>query len=308
MNYINITIRYFFIFLFFIVSIGIVQAQKIVRASGSAQVRQERNMTFEDATNLAIEKAKINAIESVFGTYVEQQTDMTIEDGITSYNIIGTTRVKGEWIETINDPQIKTINRKEDSKFGKQDVIYVKCNIKGKVRKVRPRAMLKYEILNSPNVQSRSSDFIEGEQLYLYFKSPVDGFLSIFLEDDEAVYRLLPYANMRSDNKNGVHIQSDIGYLFFSPDHNSFTKSLADEMIMTLTKDRVEYNYVYIVFSHEKYIKPSLQKSHQTHDKIIPASLSHHEFESWISNNKISSESFQVIKKKIGIKKKVGKR
>ena len=304
MKYIHPIIRYIFALLFFIASINFVHAQKIIKANGSAQVRQERNMTFEDATSLAIEKAKINAIESVFGTYVEQQTDMTIEDGITSFNIIGTTRVKGEWIETINEPQIKTINRKEDSKFGKQDVIYIKCIIKGKVRKARPRAMLKSEILNSPNVQSRSSDFIEGEQLYVYFKSPTEGFLSIFLKDDESVYRLLPYSNMTLENKNGVNIQSDIDYLFFSPLHNSFTKSSVDEMIMTLSKEKIEYNYIYIVFSNEKYIKPTLQKSYQAQDKIIPASLSHYEFESWISNNKISSESFQVIKKKISIKRK----
>ena len=304
MNYIHTIIRYFFALLFFIASISFGHAQKIIKANGSAQVRQERDMTFEDATSLAIEKAKINAIESVFGTYVEQQTDMTIEDGITSFNIIGTTRVKGEWIETINEPQIKTINRKEDSKFGKQDVIYIKCIIKGKVRKVRPRAILKSEILNSPNVQSRSSDFIEGEQLYVYFKSPTEGFLSIFLEDGESVYRLLPYSNMTLENKNGVHIQGDIDYLFFSSQHNSFIKSSVDEMIMTLSKERIEYNYIYIVFSNEKYVKPSLQKSYQTQDKIIPASLSHYEFESWISNNKISSESFQVIKKKISIKRK----
>ena len=33
----------------------------------------------------------INAIEQAFGTYVEQQMDMTIEEGTTAYNIIGTT-------------------------------------------------------------------------------------------------------------------------------------------------------------------------------------------------------------------------
>ena len=148
------------------------------------------------------------------------------------------------------------------------------------------------------------TEFMDGEQLYIYFKSPVDGFLSVFLEDSEAVYRLLPYANMKPENKNGVQIKSDIDYLFFSPDNNSYTKSLVDEMIMTLTKDGLEYNNIYIVFSREEYIKPGLQKSHQTKGRIIPTSLSLHEFESWISNNKISSESFQVIKKKISIKKR----
>ena len=297
-------IPYFFAVLFFVAPMSLVKAQNIIRANGSAQVRQERNMTFEETASLAIEKANINAIESVFGTYVEQQTDMTIEDGITSFNIIGTTRVKGEWIETINEPQIKTINRKEDSKFGKQDVIYVKCTIKGKVRKVRPRALLKYEILNSPNIHSRCNDFIDGEQLYVYFKTPVDGYLSIFLEDEKAVYRLLPYSQMNQENKNGVLIQSDKEYIFFSPIHNSFHQSLVDEMILSLNRNKLEYNSIYLVFSKEQYIKPGLNASYQSQYKTLPKSLSLPEFESWISNNKISSESFQVIKKKISIKQK----
>ena len=52
-------------------------AQKIVKTTGSAQVRMEQNMTKNDALALAEQQAMIDAIEKVFGTYVEQQTDMS---------------------------------------------------------------------------------------------------------------------------------------------------------------------------------------------------------------------------------------
>ena len=276
------------------------QGQKLKRTEGRSQIRQESHMTFDEVTRTAIEKAKIN----VFGTYVEQQTDMFIEDGLISYNFIGTTKVKGEWVETIGEPQISTHARKESTQFGKQDVTWVSCKIKGKVKKVMPRAMLNYKILNSPNIQSRTTSFIDQEQLYIYFKSPVDGYLSIFSEDDEGVYRLLPYDKMNPEYRNGVLVQGDIDYLFFSPSNNSFPKSVVDEMIMEINIERIEYNFIYIVFSENKYIKPSLKESFHSPERIIPNSLSKWDFGQWISNNKVSSESFQVKKQKISIQRR----
>jgi len=79
---------------------GNLYAQRIINASGKAQVRVEFNMTEQDTRELAEQQAIINAIENAFGTYAEQQTDMTIKDGFSYYNIIGTTKVKGDWIET----------------------------------------------------------------------------------------------------------------------------------------------------------------------------------------------------------------
>jgi len=214
--------------------------QKIVKTKGHAKLRQESNMSRNETTEKAIELAKINAIESVFGTYVEQQTDMTIEDGMTSFNIIGSTKVKGEWIETIGEPDISTITRKEKTQYGMQDITWIECKIKGKVRAVKPRAILEYEILNAPNIQARTTNFFDGEQLYIYFKSPVDGYVSIFLEDHEGVYSLLPYMQMNPDDKNGALVQGDVGYTFFSPSDNFFTKSIVDEMIMTLVKKQMD--------------------------------------------------------------------
>ncbi len=275
--------------------------QKMKRTEGSSQIRQESHMAFDEVTRIVIEKAKIDAIENVFGTYVEQQTDIVIEDGLTSYNIIGTTKVKGEWIETIGEPQISTHTRKESTQYGKQDVTWVSCKIKGKVKKVMPRAMLNYKILNAPNKLSRTTNFIDKEQLYIYFKSPVDGYLSIFLEDDEGVYRLLPYLEMNPVYKNGALVLGDVDYLFFSPSNNSFPKSKVDEMTLEYNKERIEYNFIYIVFSEDKYIKPSLKESFHSEERIIPKSLSKWEFGQWISNNKVNSECFQVIKQKISI-------
>lgn len=289
-----------FLALFLLIEVGPLSAQKIVQAAGKSQVRMENNMTTEDVYSLAEQQAKINAIEKEFGTYVEQQTDMTLAEGRTSYNIIGTTKVKGDWIKTIS------INFSEDLRletgvYGKQNVKYITCNIKGKVRKSAPKANIDFEILNCPDVACRTSDFVDGEQLYIYFQSPVDGYLSIYVDEGDITYRLLPYVLMSDDFQSGVFVESDTEYLFFDEKYNAYKSSVVDEIVMFTTKN-VEYNTIYIVFAEEKFVKPILEKKEEIDGRILPKSLSSEEFQSWLSENRAVLESFQDKKVKINIK------
>ena len=292
------------ILVIYFLSIGyIVTAQKIVSSSGEAQVRVESNMTEDEARNKAEELAKINAIENAFGTYTEQQMNMTIKDGMTSFNIIGTTKVKGDWIETTNNKFSEDF-KKSKTNHGIINTKYITCTITGKVRKSIPKASLEYEILNGPDLLSRTHSFYHEEQLYIYFKSPVKGFLSVFLEDDAAVYRLLPYMNMRDNYQSGVPIKSDTDYLFFSPDDNSFPGNSVDEPRLLTLKTDIEYNFIYIIFSEDEYVKPTLDNSSLVKNRIIPKQLSINKFQQWLSNNRASSEKFQDIRVKVSIEQR----
>ena len=279
------------------------KAQKIISTSGTAQIRVEVNMTEDETYELAEQQAKINAIENAFGTYTEQQMDMTIKEGMTTYDIIGTTKVKGDWIETTYKKFKEDFNN-EETKYGHRDVKYISCTIKGKVRESLPKANIEYEILNRPDLLSRTQSFYHEEQLYVFFKSPVNGFLSIFLEDNEAVYRLLPYLNMSDNYQSGVPIKSDTDYLFFSPNNNAFPGNSVDEQQLLSLKVDIEYNYIYIVFSEDEYVKPMLENSKVVDKRIIPKQLTKKRFQQWLANNRASSVSFQEIKIKVSIEQK----
>jgi len=274
-----------------------------VRSTGKAQVRIESNMTENETREYAEELAKINAIENAFGTYTEQQMDMTIKDGKTSYNIIGSTKVKGDWIETLDIKFTEDFIAEKNSN-GTVNVKYITCNIKGLVRKSIPKASIDYEILNHPDIHARTTSFYHEEQLYVFFKSPVNGWLSIFLEDDNAVYRLLPYVNMRDEYQSGVHIKGDTDYLFFSPDDNTFLGNYVDEQLILSLKQDVEYNYIYIVFSEDEFVKPTLEGVTKVDGRILPKQLTSTKFQKWLSNNRSTSEKFQDIKVKISIEQK----
>lgn len=281
-----------------------VQGQKVESTSGQAQVRVETNMTKDQCKEQAHELAIINAIENAFGTYAEQQTDIVIKDGRDYYNIVGTTKVKGEWIETLKEDYF------EDSdvfstRNGKEVVTFITCKISGKVKRATPKAMIQFFPLNCPDKRCRTTAFYSGESLYLLFKSPVDGYLSVFLEDEEEmVYRLFPYSNQSGKENSATLVKADQEYLLFAkdPKYNSFS-AVADEYELYSLRP-FEFNNLYVVFSEEPYVKPMLnnEKSSATKKEyLLPKSLIRKDFQDWLSDNRAKSQSFLDARIKIKI-------
>lgn len=280
-------------------------AQDLKKTTGMAKVRIESYMTKDEAYEKAEELAMIDAIEKIFGTYVEQQTDIIIESGRTNYHIIGTTKVKGEWIRTI-DKEFREEIQVVDGDYGKQNITWVYCEIKGIVKKLIPKADIHFLTLNCPATECRTNSYYSGEQLYLYFKSPINGYLSVFLDDGKKIYRLLPYNTMNADNLNAVFIEADKIYILFSmsKEHDYFPGFHVDELEL-FTYSYQEYNYLYLVFAEEPFVKPLLNKSVELPEYKdnfkLPKSLSKREFQEWISDNRAIMDSFQDIKIKISI-------
>lgn len=113
----------------FVITFG----QRLVELSGSSGwVRRESHMTLDQTNEHARQLAQINAIEKEFGTTVQQQTDMTINEGKDAFYIIGTTKVSGEWIIT-NREVFKTKTETNKAGLGKPDEFII-CEIQGKGR------------------------------------------------------------------------------------------------------------------------------------------------------------------------------
>jgi len=283
-----------------------VQGQKIESTSGQAQVRVEQNMTKDQCKEQAHDLAIINAIENAFGTYVEQQTDITIKDGRDYYNIVGTTKVKGEWVETLKEDYSESSEIFSTNK-GKEVVTFITCKITGKVRKATPKALIQYQSLNCPDIRCRKTEFNSGESLYLSFKSPVDGYLSVFLEDEEMVYRLFPYSNQIGKENSATMVKADQEYLLFSkdPKYNKFPVQ-ADEYELYSVKS-FEYNNLYVVFSEEPYVKPMLNVEKSSVEKtayLLPKSLTPKKFQEWLADNRVRSQSFLDARIRIKIETK----
>jgi hypothetical protein len=292
--------QFFILALFMFAMVFAATAQKVTRSSGTATIRMELDMTTEEAYEEARLEAMIDAIQNAYGSYVEQQTDMSIIDGKEAFNIIAGTKVRGDWLETL-DEKFDVDYRKEITELGKQDMKYITCNIRGKVRKTMPKADIMYEVLNCPELVCRTTNFYNEEQLYMYFKSPVDGYLSVFIEVDDVVYRVLPYTNMGDKNQNGVAVKQDQEYLFFSEAHNTYRDAVVDELEM-FTNKKLEYNTLHVVFSEDAFVKPLLEDKEEVDGRILPKSLESSTYTVWLSGNRVALPSFQERKITVSIK------
>ena len=57
-------------------------------------IEVDEDMSINDARDIAEDHAKINAIESAFGTYTGRETDIYIKDGHVDFDIIMQTKVR----------------------------------------------------------------------------------------------------------------------------------------------------------------------------------------------------------------------
>lgn len=266
-------------------------AQKIMKAQGTAQLKVEGNITKNEAKLMVVELAKINAIEGVFGTYIEQESRITVDSGKADFYIVGNTKVKGVWVREI-DRNFTEEYREEQGAFGKEKILWITCTIKGEIKKAITRPAIEYMVLNCQLPGCRTTSFVSGEQLFVKFRSPVNGYLSIYSEDEDGnVFRLLPYSRMAK--ANSYPIEADLVYSFFSIENSEVqsTDLFIDEIIMETTKAR-EVNKLIIVFSDEEYFKPGLIKGD---NQNIPALLYKTKFEEWLSDNRALQGSFTDI-------------
>lgn len=271
-----------------------VHAQKTRKAEGQAQVRVERNMTRVEAQQKAVELAKINAIENEFGTYVEQQATLTIESGASDFYIVGSTKVKGIWVREINR-KLTEDYREEKGEYGEEKILWITCTIRGEVKQATPRPAIEYQIRNCAFPVCTTTSFSSGEQLYLWFKSPVDGYLSVFIDDGNMVYRLLPYSTMA--NANTFLVSGDEGYLFFSKKATVGMQygEEPDEIIL-YTLQRKENNNIVLVFSTNPFFKPGLNKEPvKANNYVTPRSLEKSKFEEWLSDYRAIFDDFQDV-------------
>ena len=205
-------LRYVFILLMLLNLLSI-SAQKIEKVHGECTYHVPDNISLEEGKRTALERAKIQAIADAFGTLVSQNNSSIVknENGKSSVDFlsIGGSDVKGEWIETIGEPMFDI--------FYESNMLTIKVSIDGKAREIK-NAAIDFEaklLRNGTEEKYESNEFRNGDDLYLYFKSPINGYLAVYLLDEntQQVFCLLPY---KSSGEPAYKIIHDKPYVFFS--------------------------------------------------------------------------------------------
>lgn len=270
-------------------------AGKVKTVEGEYIFYAPENMSPAEARRVALERAMITAIANEFGTLVSQNSSSVIKnDGSDSQNSffsIGGSEVKGEWIRTIGEPEYAISYE--------QDMLVVKVKVKGEACEIESASIdLDVRLLkNKADLKFESREFQNNDDIFLYFKSPENGYLAVFLLDETSaeVSMLLPY---EASGQSSYPVKRGKPYIFFS--ENTCDASEADkvENYILVCNNDVEYNSVYLVFSPNKFTSP-----HSDMRNLDVPVLSYEEFNKWLVKNRKRDREMNIQTITVKIKK-----
>lgn len=247
-------------------------AQKVHKVSGEFTYYADDNETINQAKLKALEGAKLQALARVFGTVVSQDTYSAekIKNGEenSSFTQLTSSEVKGEWIEDINKP--------EYSVDLLQNMLVVKCKVSGNAREISNQSSVFEAVVLKNGTHKRYEDvhFKDKDDLYIYFRSPVDGYVAVYLVDETpTAFCLLPYMN----NQTGQHkVKGGEEYVFFDAKGRQTNRDI-DELSLRCENDLDNYK-MYVLFSPNPFTKALDNKTADTQ----PRQLSYEDFAKWL--------------------------
>lgn len=283
----------FLSFSFFLLFALTATAQKVKTVEAEYVYQVPENITPEQAKRIALERAQTMAIAEEFGTTVSQ-TNLTNVSNVNGnsdmdFQSIGFSETKGEWIETIGEP--------EYSLSFEQGVLIVRVMVKGKARELVTAGIdCEARILRNKDDNFESSEFSNGEQFFLSFRTPTKGYLAVYLLDNEGqAFCLLPYPGQ---DEAQYPVKANERHLLFDyATGNEFT----EEYYLTASNG-VEYNQLYVIFSPNEFTKALDEQAEQT-ELLLPRELPEDEFQEWLAKNRRRDNKMQLIRKTLKIKK-----
>lgn len=239
-----------------------------------------------ECRRLALEGARLQALAKEFGTVVTQdvyQRETMTEQGESLYfSSLNATEVKGEWLGDEGEPVYET-------SVDADGHIVVKCTVKGRARAISNTASEFDAVVLRNGTEAKFADthFRHGDDMYLSFRSPADGYLAVFLvADDQTAYRLLPYSG---DTTGEVKVRHGKEYVFFDASRSDLPGVAVDEFQLTAS-DGVERNTVYVIFSPSRFsIKADSRVGEQ-----LPPQLPMTDFSRWLADSRRHDERMGV--------------
>ncbi|MEI6050434.1 MAG: hypothetical protein WCS03_16155 [Bacteroidota bacterium] len=278
----------------------LIYSQDLVKSTGTAQMELT-----DDKSRLALRKelqdlATIDALQKAFGVVVIEGNSSYVKDLQTGdkvqtnsvFNSISNTSVKGEVQSIISARFSDTTDfRTIDGK--KNEFTTITCEIEILAREIiTPKITFTSFPLGCLDEKCRTTEFKNEDNLYLFFSTPMSGYLTVYLDDSEYSQCLYPHPGMTSDSEGGVPVVADKKYFLFSDvNYSLFAKSLHD------------MNRLFVIFSITPLNKPFLKDVSQ---KILdekeykkgvrlPKSLSSEDFQRWLNSYRsIGRDNVQV--------------
>lgn len=264
-------------------------AQGIKTVSGEYIYYPPDTESYELSKIKALQRAKEQILADIFGTVINSEATTVVSASQDKSEVntfsIGNSVVKGEWLETVGEPKFSRF-------LDKNDMMAIKVKVSGRVREIG-MSSLDFDarvLRNGVEDRFESADFISGDDLFVSFRAPVDGYLVIYLYDGkDTAYCLLPYLSM---NQRAVNVKGGERYVLFSSDDAvpPVKPTDVDEFSMT-SEQPVEFNRIYCIYSLDEFTKALDVKSDLA---SLPRGIGFRDFQKWLSGMRIHDTKIKV--------------
>lgn len=276
-----------------LVAVPSVCVAAVKKVSGEYTYYGDKNDSPAMSKAKALEGARVDAISKEFGTIVSQdimQADRVGASEESKFFSLSATEVKGEWIADDGEP-VFTVS------LGADDCLVVTCKIKGTAKEIS-NASSEFDAVALRNGNTKgnaSTEYHEGDQLYLYFSSPQDGYVAVFVMDEQGdVVQMLPYP---TGSGADAQVKKNYDYVFFDDTKAGGPFGDPDAFVVTTNGD-VDFNKMYVVFSPNAFSRPLLNNKPREEGGLPYAT--EEDFSKWLVKSRRNDEKMGV--KQINLK------
>ena len=276
-----------------------IQAAKTKTIKAEYTYYAPENVTLEQAKQTALQRARLQGLAEEFGTNMNQigttiRENVNGESSASVFQLTNST-VKGEWIRDLEDPEY-------DIKY-EGNTLVVSAKVKFEARELKS-ATIDFDakiLRNGTDDKYESDDFKNGDDLFLSFQTPKDGYLAVYLVEGDQAYCLLPYRNQT----DGIcQVKANKRYVFFSAAEDKSAN--VDEYVMTTDK-QLENDVIYVIYSPQEFSKAADTQSDRQvgleGTDGLPRELTFEKFQKWLSRHQGSDEKMGVSTIPITIKR-----
>ncbi len=289
-------------------------AGDIKKIRGEATIFSPETESPVEARKRAIHEAQMDAMTKAFTTVVTERTMQVLDtrNGHTSdyFHTFGESELNGEWIRNLSEPEFTIVPVEKGNMYTVK--VYGEARER-KYNRIDVDCRLLCNGTNRDIDRSRGNIFYEGDELYVYFNSPVDGWLAIYLMDDDeerTTQLLVPYDDQK---ETAYPIKANKEYVFFSK--KTAEPQYVDFVIRMIVEARknIDINDLYIIFSPNEFRQASStaykHSRHNTNESEVQANLMPREttfkkFDKWLSNQRKEDADLQLIPITFSINKK----
>lgn len=272
------------------------QAQDAQTITGTYRYYVPTNESMETARHTAIQRARITALAKEFGETLSQtQTILTKEDNgqlTDALYVSGDNIVNGEWLNDTQEPIVE--------QGFENNQLYIQATVCGAAKRLSQSSVeLEYHLFRNTADNKSTTIFTAGDQLYLSLKSPVNGFVAVYLTNEtKTAYCLLPYRNQKSGSQ---FVEANKHYLFF--DAKGDKTNTIDEYELNCDDGMsMAFNDLYIIFSKTDFSKSVDYEAGKSKAGLdLPRSLPLDNFLNWLNRQRASDAKMQVVKETISI-------